>query len=36
MPGCKPEYLPVVLGVLSLILRDESNMSGVNGRTLFH
>ena len=29
MAGCKPEYLPVVLGGLALILREEFNMSGV-------
>ena len=29
MAGCKPEYLPVVLGALALILRDEFNMGGV-------
>jgi hypothetical protein len=29
MAGCKPEYLPVVLGGLELILRDEFNMGGV-------
>lgn len=29
MAGCKPEYLPVVLGGLELILRDELNMGGV-------
>jgi hypothetical protein len=29
MAGCKPEYLPVVLGALALILRDELNMGGV-------
>ncbi|HSQ05113.1 MAG TPA: hypothetical protein VLN59_13805, partial [Burkholderiales bacterium] len=29
MAGCKPEYLPVVLGGLTLILRDEFNMAGV-------
>jgi len=27
--GCKPEYLPVVLGGTELILRDEINMGGV-------
>lgn len=31
MAGCKPEYLPVVLGGLDLILRDEFNMNGVQG-----
>lgn len=31
MAGCKPEYLPVVLGGLELILRDEFNMNGVQG-----
>jgi len=29
MAGCKPEYLPVVLGGLALILREEFNMGGV-------
>ena len=29
MAGCKPEYLPVVLGGTELILRDEINMGGV-------
>ena len=31
MAGCKPEYLPVVLGGISLMLRDEFNMNGVQG-----
>ncbi|MES2562232.1 MAG: hypothetical protein V4637_05830 [Pseudomonadota bacterium] len=31
MAGCKPEYLPVVLGGLKLMLRDEFNMNGVQG-----
>jgi hypothetical protein len=31
MAGCKPEYLPVVLGALQLMLRDEFNMNGVQG-----
>ena len=31
MAGCKPEYLPVVLGAASLMLRDEFNMNGVQG-----
>jgi len=31
MAGCKPEYLPVVLGGLELILKDEFNMNGVQG-----
>jgi len=31
MAGCKPEYLPVVLGALELMLRDEFNMNGVQG-----
>ncbi len=31
MAGCKPEYLPVVLGGLELMLRDEFNMNGVQG-----
>jgi hypothetical protein len=29
MAGCKPEYLPVVLGGIQLILREEFNMGGV-------
>ena len=29
MAGCKPEYLPVVLGGMALILREEFNMGGV-------
>ncbi len=29
MAGCKPEYLPVVLGALELILREPLNMGGV-------
>ena len=29
MAGCKPEYLPVVLGGVKLILREEFNMGGV-------
>jgi hypothetical protein len=29
MAGCKPEYLPVVLGGLKIILREEFNMGGV-------
>jgi hypothetical protein len=31
MAGCRPEYLPVVLGALALMLRDEFNMNGVQG-----
>lgn len=31
MAGCKPEYLPVVLGGIALILRDEFNLNGVQG-----
>src|SRR6188768_1418478 len=31
MAGCKPEYLPVVLGALPLMLREEFNMNGVQG-----
>jgi hypothetical protein len=31
MAGCKPEYLPVVLGGLRLMLREEFNMNGVQG-----
>ncbi len=29
MAGCKPGYLPVVLGAVALIVRDEFNMGGV-------
>ena len=29
MAGCKPEYLPVVLGGVAQILREEFNMGGV-------
>jgi len=29
MAGCKPEYLPVVLGGLELMLREEFNLGGV-------
>ena len=29
MAGCKPEYLPVVLGGVGQIIRDEFNMGGV-------
>jgi len=29
MAGCKPHYLPVVLGALELITREEFNMGGV-------
>jgi hypothetical protein len=31
MAGCKPEYLPVVLGAIALMLRDEFNLNGVQG-----
>ncbi len=31
MAGCKPAYLPVVLGALPLILRESFNMNGVQG-----
>ena len=31
MAGCKPEYLPVVLGGIALILREEFNLNGVQG-----
>ena len=31
MAGCKPEYLPVVLGATSLMLREEFNTNGVQG-----
>src|SRR5215213_10979911 len=29
MAGCRPEYLPVVIGGMRLILREEFNMGGV-------
>ncbi len=29
MAGCKPDYLPVVLGAVKIMLRDEFNMGGV-------
>lgn len=31
MAGCKPEYLPVLLGGLGLMLRKEFNLNGVQG-----
>lgn len=31
MAGCKPEYLPVLLGAIRQMLRDEFNMNGVQG-----
>lgn len=31
MAGCRPEYLPVVIGGLELMLREEFNMNGVQG-----
>ena len=31
MAGCKPAYLPVVLGGLRLMLREEFNLNGVQG-----
>ena len=31
MAGCKPEYLPVVLGALPLLLREAFNLNGVQG-----
>ena len=31
MAGCKPEYLPVVLGATEIMLRDELNVNGVQG-----
>src|SRR6185503_9419027 len=31
MAGCKAEYLPVVLGGLKLMLREEFNLNGVQG-----
>ena len=31
MAGCKPEYLPVLLGGIPLMLCDEFNLNGVQG-----
>ena len=31
MAGCSPEYLPVVLGGIRLMLREEFNLNGVQG-----
>jgi hypothetical protein len=31
MAGCKPEYLPVVIGGLRIMLREEFNLNGVQG-----
>src|SRR5690606_21018728 len=31
MAGCRPEYLPVVIGGITLMLREEFNMNGVQG-----
>jgi len=31
MAGCKPEYLPVVIGGIEIMLRDELNLNGVQG-----
>ena len=31
MAGCKPEFLPVVLGGIQIMLRDEFNLNGVQG-----
>ena len=31
MAGCKPEYLPVVLGAVKLMLREAFNLNGVQG-----
>ena len=31
MAGCKPAYLPVVLGGIQLMLREEFNLNGVQG-----
>ena len=31
MAGCKPEYLPVVLGATELMLQSEFNVNGVQG-----
>ena len=33
MAGCKPDYLPVVLGGIELMLRDEFNLNGVQTTT---
>ena len=31
MAGCRPEYLPVVIGGISLMLHEEFNLNGVQG-----
>lgn len=31
MAGCKPEYLPLLLGAIPLLLRKELNLNGVQG-----
>ena len=31
MAGCKPDYLPVIIGGLALMLREEFNLNGVQG-----
>lgn len=31
MAGCRPEYLPVVIAGLALLLREEFNLNGVQG-----
>jgi len=31
MAGCKPSYLPVVLGAIEIMLREEFNLNGVQG-----
>jgi hypothetical protein len=31
MAGCRPEYLPVVIGGITLMLREEFNLNGVQG-----
>lgn len=31
MAGCRPDYLPVVIGGISLMLREEFNLNGVQG-----
>ena len=31
MAGCKPEYMPVVVGGLRIMLREEFNLNGVQG-----
>jgi hypothetical protein len=31
MAGCKPEYMPIILGGISLMLQDDLNLNGVQG-----